>query len=133
MAQTPVREGQFIEAEAFVFAEGENAPVCATTALTYVRCAMTPRHGVCSMKQPRVVVADSGVTIDFDNGSGQCDVSGQLTAQADVEACDAADNDCDGRIDEGLEVPGADCQSDSPGICAAGHEVCRDGMVVLRF
>ena len=75
-------------------------------------------------------MAESGVVIDFNSGDDACDVSGSLTEQTDVEACDGADNDCDGRVDENLEMAGAACQSDAEGLCKPGHEVCDGGVVV---
>ena len=46
------------------------------------------------------------------------------------EVCDGKDNDCNGKIDDGL--PTKDCQTKQPGECAAGQETCRNGIVECR-
>jgi hypothetical protein len=46
---------------------------------------------------------------------------------ADAESCNAVDDDCDGRIDEGIEL--ASCVPQGPGACQTGKEMCVDGKV----
>ncbi len=73
--------------------------------------------------------ARQGITI-CGNGALACDASpGMPTA----EVCDGADNDCDGRVDQGpdgaaLRRP---CDEGAPpdvGLCRAGRQVCREGV-----
>ncbi len=47
-----------------------------------------------------------------------------------VEICNAIDDDCDGVIDDGLDV-GAPCGSDV-GECVPGVNICRDGAIVCE-
>ncbi len=67
------------------------------------------------------------------DGRKVCDAAGAGTvcdAQAGAaaaERCNGADDDCDGRIDEGDPEGGGACQTDRPGRCAPGTQVCRDG------
>ncbi|MCB9551670.1 MAG: terpene cyclase/mutase family protein [Myxococcales bacterium] len=43
------------------------------------------------------------------------------------ETCDGRDNDCDGTIDESLNIIGQDCDSGVPGACAEGTYNCVQG------
>jgi hypothetical protein len=55
-----------------------------------------------------------------------CDGAPMCEAQEAPGVCDLDDQDCDGRIDEGVEPPMGVCPSFSPGACAAGRfEDCR--------
>ncbi len=45
------------------------------------------------------------------------------------ELCDGADNDCDGEVDEGDPGGGRDCDTGTPGVCAIGVSVCREGVL----
>ena len=127
----PVREGQFIEAELYIFAAQQESPACNHEELSYgTTCNDDTPWCLLKLSQSQVVVAESGVVIDFNNGDDACDVSGSLTAQTEVEACDGADNDCDGFVDENLQMAGAVCQSDAEGLCKPGHEVCDSGLIV---
>ncbi len=46
------------------------------------------------------------------------------------EVCSGEDDDCDGRVDEGQG--GELCVSGEPGLCAAGVDVCVDGMLFCQ-
>ena len=48
--------------------------------------------------------------------------------QAEAEQCNGADDDCDGRTDEG-NLGGGACNTGRPGICADGTRVCQGGML----
>jgi hypothetical protein len=45
-----------------------------------------------------------------------------------TDACNGADDDCDGELDEGSG--GGDCDTGEPGVCGTGTEDCRDGELV---
>jgi len=50
--------------------------------------------------------------------------------QATAEACDGKDNDCDGQVDEGNPNGGGACTlSFNKGVCAAGTEMCQNGII----
>ncbi len=129
----PVREGQFIEAELYLFAAGQESPTCEQETLVYgTACNEDTPWCLLKLRQSQVVVAESGVVINFNDGEDACEVSGSLTAQSDVEACDGADNDCDGQVDENLDMAGAPCESDALGLCKPGNEVCQSGIIVCE-
>ena len=52
--------------------------------------------------------------------SGNCPVG----ATAQMETCDGADNDCDGKVDEAVEKS---CGSSMQGLCRLGTQVCTTG------
>ena len=129
----PVREGQTIAAEVYVFSTEGMAPSCNVDTIAFgTTCDDSTPWCLIKLQQPEVVVSESGVVIDFNNGNDECDVSGTLTTHQDVEACDGADNDCDGRIDENLQMRGDPCESDSLGACKPGNEVCSSGMLICE-
>ncbi len=47
-----------------------------------------------------------------------------------LEACDGADNDCDGEVDEDGPDEGVLCETGQPGVCARGVTACQDGEVL---
>jgi hypothetical protein len=47
--------------------------------------------------------------------------------QPSPEACDGADNDCDGVVDNGNPGGGSNCLSGLPGVCSAGTTQCVNG------
>ena len=132
--QLPVRQGQTIEAEAFVFADGQIAPACDAEALAFgTVCDPEAAWCLLKLKQPQVVVSEEGVTIDFDDGSGQCEVSGQLTNQTEIEACDGADNDCDGMIDETVRSANGRVRIRRVGYLQTRTKcVCVEGVIICR-
>ena len=82
---------------------------------------------------------DFGVGRLCETGVGQCRTLGRVICveggaavcqanlpAAQAETCNALDDDCDGRVDEGLDGVVA-CVSDLPGICAAGRLRCNQG------
>ncbi len=73
-------------------------------------CA-TGQAGVCAAG--RLVCRDGATVCVADRAPG-------------AETCDGADEDCDGRTDEGL-LGGGGCDTGLAGVCAAGTRVCRAG------
>lgn len=83
--------------------------------------------------------ADDGIPVgdacgndvgECQTGRNICDVSqGTLVCDGDigpgVEVCDLLDNDCDGKVDEGLDL-GGDCGTDE-GECQMGRLACNQG------
>jgi len=59
-------------------------------------------------------------------GGGRCYREGQCT---ELEHCDGADENCDGRIDETFPEEGDACSTGLRGACAAGARACRAGNV----
>jgi hypothetical protein len=56
--------------------------------------------------------------------NGDCDDNDPTTYPVGMDVCDGADNDCDGRIDEGLDAP-VTC---GIGACEATYVPCTDGV-----
>jgi RHS repeat-associated protein len=80
--------------------------------------ACTSGRGAC--------LRDGRTTCNLAAGGVVCDA---IAGVPGVETCDAVDNNCDGRIDEGFRLGGA-C-SDGSGSCArSGVFVCRNGAAV---
>ena len=63
------------------------------------------------------------------DGSGGLTCSGEVPP-ADREECNSLDDDCDGKIDEGVDLGGA-CGTDE-GQCAMGTEACVNGRYVCQ-
>jgi hypothetical protein len=61
-----------------------------------------------------------------------CDDSLSTVHASATEVCNAVDDDCDGRVDEGNPGGGLVCSTGMVGICASGVTVCQDGLVVCR-
>ncbi len=59
---------------------------------------------------------------DGDGSGDPCDAC-EPTGE---EICDGLDNDCDNKIDEGIEADGP-CESELEGICREGQRLCQDG------
>jgi MYXO-CTERM domain-containing protein len=64
-------------------------------------------------------------------GTTQCDPANGLICVPDAgptdEICDGLDNDCNGTVDDLLEVMAPICVTGETGICAMGAEACLDG------
>ena len=71
--------------------------------------------------------------VDGDGIGDACDKLTCTPAEDGLEVCNGRDDDCDGEVDEGVEVPadegGAGCSTDLPGICAQGRRACVGGEV----
>ena len=70
-----------------------------------------------------------GTTICAFDGSGE--ICNALPAAAREETCDGTDQDCDGRVDEGVEE-GIACDTGIPGGCSAGLSACIGGEIVCE-
>ncbi|MCB9551669.1 MAG: hypothetical protein H6705_07255 [Myxococcales bacterium] len=81
-----------------------------------VRCD-TGRQGVCQQGVSACVAG--GIVCNPDRAAG-------------AEQCNALDDDCDGRTDEGNPGAGGDCDSGRPGICAEGTRVCQNGALACN-
>ncbi|MCB9541925.1 MAG: hypothetical protein H6703_05695 [Myxococcales bacterium] len=57
-------------------------------------------------------------------GEWRCDAT---PGQPEAETCDGRDDDCDDRVDEETADIGLECETDQPGICAAGRRTCDAG------
>ncbi len=72
-------------------------------------------------------IASCNANFYDDNGvEGDGCEYGCLLTNGGVEACDGADNDCDGEIDDGNPGAGASCGTDA-GACVAGTTTCVAG------
>jgi hypothetical protein len=49
---------------------------------------------------------------------------------AEAESCNSADDDCDGEVDEAVEL--GPCMPQDPGACATGKDMCVEGKVECR-
>ncbi len=76
--------------------------------------------------------AGTGVDADGDGVTPptDCDDTDATAFPGAPELCDAADNDCDGTVDEGNPGGGATCQTGQLGVCAAGVGQCVAGALV---
>ncbi len=85
---------------------------------------------------------DFGAGQRCQTGVGDCRVLGRVLCQPDgtascvanvpppgVETCNGFDEDCDGRVDEGLDNQGG-CDTGVPGVCGAGALACVDARSV---
>ncbi len=69
------------------------------------------------------VCRSAGVLACAEDGGTRCDAP---VVVGTAELCNGEDDDCDGRIDEGLP-PGRRCETGEPGQCRVGHFSCVDG------
>jgi hypothetical protein len=76
---------------------------------------------------------DTGLDGVCGNGTQSC-TGGMLVCDQTVfpsaEACDGADNDCDGATDQGDPGGGSACNTGLDGVCSSGTETCSGGAIV---
>ena len=78
------------------------------------------------------LACETGVPGQCAAGRTSCDAGRIICVQSNQpvpELCDARDNNCDGRADEGNPGGGQACPTGQPGICGAGTSACANGAV----
>ena len=73
---------------------------------------------------------DTGLPLGCNIGTLACENGEEVCLppdpRAEVELCNGLDDNCDGRVDEGLD-PGGRCETGLPGVCSRGQERCIEG------
>ncbi|WP_437835802.1 hypothetical protein [Sorangium sp. So ce1153] len=69
----------------------------------------------------------AGVQACNDAGTGWGACEGEVLPAE--EACNLADDDCDGAVDDGNPEGGAPCETGEPGVCSAGTATCTAGEI----
>ena len=77
--------------------------------------------GICRRNGVNVCGADGGVICSAQPGQ-PLDVNDDGVTD---ELCNGADDDCDGRIDEGNPEGGVDCPMNNQGVCSVGTLICQ--------
>jgi hypothetical protein len=70
--------------------------------------------GVC---QPGKITCANGAKVCVSN------------VQSSPEACDGADNDCDGEVDDNIQGTGGGCSTGYPGVCSQGAIQCQNNVI----
>ncbi|MCB9617074.1 MAG: SUMF1/EgtB/PvdO family nonheme iron enzyme, partial [Sandaracinus sp.] len=91
-------------------------------------CRFARATATCSVGACAIAACNDGF-FDLDGVAGNGCEYGCVPADPAVERCNARDDDCDGRVDEGNPDSGAACGS-TTGECAAGAEQCMAGALV---